>query len=180
MSVTTIANRYARALADVIVEQGETAAVAEEVNGFANLLAQNSELRDVFASPVIALDRKRAILNELLARLSLRPTTNNFLQVLLKNQRLHQIDVVQTSLATELDVRGGIVSAQVTTARPLATAQQDALANQLCAATGKQVRVEYKIDPDIIGGVVTRIGSLIYDGSIKNQLALMKQQLSGS
>ena len=178
MSISTVAHRYAKALADVISERGETQAVASEISAFAHLVEQNPELRDVFASPVIATERKRAILNSLLAKLQLRQTTINFLQLLLTNQRLHQIDAVQSSLAKELDERAGVVSAEITTARALAANEQEALLTQLRQVTGKQVRVNFKIDPDIIGGVVTRIESLIYDGSIKNQLALMKQQLS--
>ncbi len=178
MSITTIANRYAKALADVIMERGQTLTVADEVKAFTQVVEENSELRDVFASPVIALDRKKAVLNEVLARMQFKPTTNNFLKLLLNNQRLHQIDVVRTSLMKELDERAGVVSADVTTARTLTTTEQENLLNQLQTATGKQVRIHFKIDPEIIGGVVTRVGSLIYDGSIKNQLALMKQQLA--
>ena len=178
MSITTVANRYAKALADVIMERGQTLTVADEIAAFAQLIEQNPELHDVFASPVIALDRKKAVLNELLGRMQFKQTTNNFLQLLLNNQRLHQIDVIRTCLMKELDNRAGVVSAEITTARPLATKEQENLLHQLQTATGKKVRVNFKIDPEIIGGVVTRIESLIYDGSIKNQLALMKQQLS--
>lgn len=160
------------------MERGQTLSVADEINAFAQLVEKNAELRDVFASPVIAIERKRAILSEIIAKLQLKQTTTNFLQLLLTNQRLHQIDVVRASLAKELDRRAGVMSAEITTAHALATAEQEALLNQLQQATGKRVRVNFKIDPEIIGGVVTRIESLIYDGSIKNQLALMKQQLS--
>jgi F-type H+-transporting ATPase subunit delta len=178
MSITTVANRYAKALADVIMERGQTLTVADEITAFSHLIEQSPELRDVFASPVIALDRKKAVLREVLMRMQLKPTTNNFLQLLLTNQRLHQIDVVRTSLLRELDERAGVVSAEVTTARSLAGNEQENLLHQLETATGKKVRINFKIDPEIIGGVVTRVGSVIYDGSIKNQLALMKQQLS--
>jgi F-type H+-transporting ATPase subunit delta len=178
MSITTVANRYAKALADVIMERGQTLAVSDEITAFSQVIEQNPELREVFASPVIALERKKAVLNDLLARLQFRPTTNNFLQLLLTNQRLHQIEVVRASLMKELDERAGVVSADVTTARALAANEQEHLLHQLETATGKRVRLQFKTDPDIIGGVVTRIGSLIYDGSIKNQLALMKQQLA--
>ena len=178
MSITTVANRYSRALADVISERGETQVVATEIESFSKLLEQNSELRSVFASPVVALDRKRAVMNDVLARLQFKPTTNNFLQLLVKNHRVHQIDAIRVGLAKELDERNGVVSAEVTTARELAATEKEALLGKLNAATGKQVRVEFKTDPEIIGGVVTRIGSLIYDGSVKNQLALMKQQLA--
>jgi F-type H+-transporting ATPase subunit delta len=178
MSITTVANRYAKALADVIMERGQTLAVSDEITAFSQVIEQNPELREVFASPVIALERKKAVLNDLLARLQFRPTTNNFLQLLLTNQRLHQIEVVRASLMKELDERAGVVSADVTTARALAANEQEHLLHQLETATGKRVRLQFKTDPDIIGGIVTRIGSLIYDGSIKNQLALMKQQLA--
>lgn len=177
MSVTTIANRYARALADVITERGEMNEVVSDLNGFARIMAGHEQLRDVFASPVISIERKRAVLNELLARLALRPTSSNFLQLLLENLRLHNLDQMLRALARELDVRTNIVSAEVTTAREISEQEKTMLRDRLRSATGKDVRLQFRADPNIIGGVVTRIGSLVYDGSIKNQLAQMKQRL---
>jgi F-type H+-transporting ATPase subunit delta len=177
MSVTTIASRYARALADVIAERGETEAVAAEVEQFARLVEEHKELHDVFASPVVPLERKRAVLDELVARLRPRQTTDNFLRVLLTNQRLHNIGHVRQALARVLDERRGVVAAEVTTARELNEPERQMLADRLRAATGKQVRLSFRTDPEIIGGVVTRIGSLVYDGSIKTQLAELRQQL---
>lgn len=178
MSVTTIANRYARALADVITEHGETDVVAAEVEKFARLIEQHRELHDVFASPVVPIDRKRAVLDALIARLQPRPTTRNFLQVLLTNQRLQDLGHVQQSLARVLDERRGVVAAEVTTARAVSEQEKQMLADRLCAVTGKQVRLSFRVDPDIIGGVVVRIGSLVYDGSIRTQLAQMRQKLA--
>jgi F-type H+-transporting ATPase subunit delta len=180
MSIATIANRYARALADVITERHEVADVVGELATFAQLMQQHAELREVFASPVIPIDRKRGVLNELLARLRVRQTTNNFLQLLLENHRLHQLDEMLRSLSQELDLRTGIVSAEITTARPINDQDREMLRNRLRAATGKEVRMHFHTDPEIIGGVVTRIGSLIFDGSIKTQLAQMKQRLAKS
>ncbi|MCG3159139.1 MAG: ATP synthase subunit delta [Acidobacteria bacterium] len=177
MSVTTIANRYARALADVIIERRETNEVVTELDSFARMMDGHSQLRDVFASPVIAVERKRAVLGELLARFSPRQTTANFLQLLLNNSRLQDLDQMLRALSRELDARAGVVSADVTTAREISEQEKTALQSQLKAATGKDVRLQFRTDPAIIGGVVTRIGSLVYDGSIKNQLAQMKQRL---
>ena len=177
MSVTTIANRYARALADVIVERRETNEVVKELIGFERMMDEHTELRDVFASPVIATERKRAVLNELLARISPRQTTANFLQVLLSNSRLHDLDQMLRALSRELDTRMNIVSAEITTAREIGEQEKAALQRQLNGATGKEVRLQFRTDPAIIGGMVTRIGSLVYDGSIKNQLAQMKRRL---
>lgn len=178
MSITTIANRYARALADVLGNSGDTAVVASEIKSYAALIGGNQELHDVLASPVVALDRKQAILNALMERSPVHKTTSNFLRLLLSNQRLHQLPAVSESLGRELDNRGGVISAEVTTARTLSESEQGALLDQLARMSGKQVRISFKQDPEIIGGVIARIGSLIYDGSIRNQLALMKQQLA--
>ena len=180
MSQTTIANRYARALADVITERHETNEVVAEMGQFERLLTEHTELRGVFASPVLPLERKRAVLNDLLTRMQLRPTTANFLQLLLNNARLHNLDQMSRALTRELDTRTNIVSAQITTARALGEQEQTRLRSQLQAATGKDVRLQFRTDPNIIGGVVTRIGSLVYGGSIKNQLAQMKQRLMTS
>ena len=177
MSVATIANRYARALADVIVTKRETAEVAGELAQFAALLESHAQLREVFASPVIASDRKRAVLQDLLARAQPRQTAQNFLQLLLANNRLHQLNAMNEALHKELDARGNIVAAEVTTARVISADEQKLLLDKLKTATGKDVRLQFKVDDAIIGGVVTRIGSKIYDGSIKNQLAQMKQRL---
>ncbi len=177
MSVTTIANRYARALADVITERGEMNEVVAELNSFSAMMIGHDQLRDVFASPVLSTERKRAVLNELLSKMQLRPTSNNFLRLLLDNSRLHSLDQMLRALARELDLRTNIVSAEITTARDISQQEEAMLADKLKAATGKQVRLQFRTDPAIIGGVVTRIGSVVYDGSIKTQLAQMKQRL---
>src|SRR5262245_12575891 len=135
------------------------------------------QLREVFASPVIAIERKRAVLGELLARMSPRPTTANFLRLLANNSRLQDLNQMLRALARELDSRTNIVSAEITTAREISETEKATLQRQLKSVTGKEVRLQFRTDPTIIGGVVTRIGSLVYDGSIKNQLAQMKQRL---
>ncbi len=177
MSEVTIANRYARALADIITERGEVNEVTAELKRFADLISRHEQLRSVFASPVVAVERKRGVLDQLLSRLKFRQTTNNFLRLLLSNSRLDDLDLILASLSRELDSRSNVVSAEVTTAREISEKEKVMMRDKLKAATGKEVRLQFRTDPMIIGGVVTRIGSLIYDGSIKNQLAQMKQRL---
>jgi F-type H+-transporting ATPase subunit delta len=177
MSVSTIANHYARALADVVIERRESNEVLVELGGFVRLMEQHEELRGVFASPVIALDRKRAVLNDLLSRLKLRQTAANFLQMLVVNSRLHDLGLMVRALSNELDSRSNVVSAEITTARAISQQEMNLLRDKLKAATGKEVRLQFRTDPGIIGGVVTRIGSTVYDGSIKNQLSQMKRKL---
>lgn len=172
-----ISNRYARALADVIIARGETNAVSDELQTFADMIAGHSEMREMLANPVIPVDRKRAVLDALLARGPLRQTSNNFLRLLLANQRLHQLARILKSLERELDSRAGVLAADVTTARPISDLERERLRNRLGGMTGKEVRLKFDVDPDLIGGVVTRLGSVVYDGSVKNQLERMKEEL---
>ena len=173
-----IANRYARALADVILARGEINVVSDELRDFAAMIGGHSELRELLANPVIPMERKRAVLDALLERTPMRETSTNFLKLLLANQRLHQLDHILKSLERELDSRSGVLGADVTTARPISDAEREQLRNRLGSMTGKDVRLKFEVNPDLIGGVVTRIGSVVYDGSIKSQLERMKEQLA--
>ena len=178
MSLHTIANRYARALADVIIERGEANEVYGELDRFVEVLKANDQLLELFESPVVPLEKKREVLGELLKDFVKRETTSNFLRLLLENNRLHRLEVLLRSLERELDARSGVVSAEVTTARAITDQERDLLRERLHKAMGREVRLKFRTDPAVIGGVVTRIGSTVYDGSIRNQLAQIRQQLA--
>ena len=179
MSVQTVARRYASALADVVLQRGEAREVQQELTTWAEMLRANANLRDVFANPTIALDQKRKVLNKLIEIARPRPTTVNFLKVLLQNQRLTELDEINRKLAAVLDDRAGMVAARVTTARPVTPETQRTLQTTLRDLTGKTVRIEFDTDPEMIGGLVTRIGSTIYDGSVRNQLEQIKEKMAG-
>ncbi|HEX8096901.1 MAG TPA: ATP synthase F1 subunit delta [Pyrinomonadaceae bacterium] len=175
----TVARRYAAALADVVVPGGEARAVQEELNAWEQMMRSNPQLVEVFGNPTISYEQKRKVLSALIARARLRPVTANFLQVLLQNQRLPELGEVNKRFSLVLDERAGMVSAEVTTARPIARDVQEALRGKLAAATGKQVRLSFKTDGELIGGLVTRIGSTVYDGSVRSQLQQVREKLAG-
>lgn len=179
MSVQMIARRYASALADVILQRDEAKAVQHELQQWEELLQSNAALQEVFRNPTIALDQKRAVLNKLIDRAKPRPTTTNFLKVLLQNQRLTELSEINRKLAEILDERAGMVAAIVTSARPVPDNIQRSLEQRLIAVTQKKVRLDFKQDPDLIGGLVTRIGSTVYDGSVRNQLQQIKERMAG-
>ena len=179
MSSQTVARRYASALADVVLQRGEAREVQQELLAWADMLQSHPNLREVFANPTIALDQKRGVLRRLIEIAKPRPTTVNFLKVLLQNQRLPELDQINRRFATVLDDRAGMIAAQVTTARPVEAATQQTLQATLRNLTGKSVRIEFDTDPDMIGGLVTRIGSTIYDGSVRNQLQQIKEKMAG-
>ncbi|HEX8888479.1 MAG TPA: ATP synthase F1 subunit delta [Pyrinomonadaceae bacterium] len=174
-----VARRYATALADVVTARGEAQEVKEELAAWAEMMQSNEQLLEVFRNPTIPYEQKRKVLNTLIARVRVRPTTANFLQVLLQNQRLAELSEVNKRFAQILDERSGVVSAEVTTARPVAQSSQAALREKLAAMTGKSVRLSFTTDEELIGGIVTRIGSTIYDGSVRNQLQQVRERLAG-
>ena len=180
MSVRTIARRYASALADVAITRGEAREVQEELHGWEDMFVQSNELRQLIDSPTVALDEKRKVIQTLIKRLRPRPTTANFILVLLQNQRLGQLAEINRSFAQTLDARSGVVAATITTAKPMAQGPQETLRASLAKLTGKQVRLSFETDSELIGGLVARIGSTVYDGSVRNQLQQAKERLIGT
>jgi F-type H+-transporting ATPase subunit delta len=174
-----VARRYATALADVVTARGEAQEVQKELAAWAEMMQSNEQLLEVFRNPTIPYEQKRKVLDTLIERSRVRPTTSNFLQVLLQNHRLAELSEVNKRFAQILDERSGVVSAEVITARPVAQSSQDALRTKLTAMTGKSVRLSFTTDEELIGGIVTRIGSTIYDGSVRNQLQQVRERLAG-
>lgn len=177
MSVQTVARRYATALADVVVARGEAQDVQVELAAWEAMMQSNEQLLEVFRNPTIPYDQKRKVLNALIARTRVRQTTANFLQVLLQNQRLADLNEVNLRFTQILDERAGVVSAEVTTARPVPQSSRENLQTKLTELTGKRVRLNFTTDEELIGGIVTRIGSTIYDGSVRNQLQQVKERM---
>ena len=180
MSVQTVARRYAAALADVVAERGEARQVQEELAAWELMIKNNAQLQEVLRNPTIPYDQKQKVLSTLIARTRVRPLTANFLQVLLQNQRLTELGEVNKRFAQVLDERSGVVSAEVRTARPVPESSQQALRDKLMALTGKQVRLSFATDAELIGGIVTRIGSTVYDGSVRTQLQQVKEKMAGN
>jgi len=179
LSVQTVARRYASALADVVLAHGEAREVQSELAEWERIIFSNAQLLEVFKNPTIPYDQKRKVLSALIARVRVRQTTANFLQVLLKNQRLSELNEINRRFTHVLDERSGVVSAQVMTARPVPPDAQESLRRKLSTITGKTVRLNFDLDEELIGGVVTRIGSTVYDGSVRNQLDQAKEKLAG-
>ncbi len=180
MSVEAIARRYAGALADVAVERGETEAVQQELRDWEAMMIGNRDLFAAFSNPSIAHTSKEKLLEELISRTNPSQTTSNFLRVLLCNSRLVDLPAINGRFAEVLDERRGVTSASVVSARELTEEEREQLRANLQAATGKQVRLEFNIDENVIGGAVTRVGSVVYDGSVKTQLESLKQQMIDS
>jgi F-type H+-transporting ATPase subunit delta len=179
LSLQTVARRYATALADVAIERREEREVQNELDQWAEMIETHPQLKEIFANPTIVYDHKRKVLEDLISRTRVRETTASFLRVLLKNQRLSQLGAVVERFGQVLDERGGMVAAHVTTARPLPEDLRTSLQETLAAATGRKVRLSFATDESIIGGLVARIGSTIFDGSVQSQLDRLANEMAG-
>ncbi len=177
MSTETIARRYSAALADVVTQSGQSDAIKTELAMCAQLFGGNAELQNVFSNPTVAHTAKEKLLESLIAKSNPTKTTANFLRVLLQNGRITDLGDINDRFAAVLDERSGLISAEITSARELPQAERADFENSLAKLTGKKVTVNYTVDKDIIGGVVTRIGSTVYDGSVKTKLENLKEQL---
>ncbi len=179
MSVETVARRYAAALADVVTKTNETDSVKTELVTWEQIINSNADLHAAFRNPAISHADKEKVLDNLIARTQPTKTTTNFLRVLLRNNRLTEIKEINERFASVLEERSGVVSAQITSARPLSETEKAEMKSSLEKLTGKQINLNYATDESLIGGVVTRLGSTVYDGSVKTQLEELKQQMIG-
>ncbi len=179
---SALAFRYARALVDVVLRPGggSPEAVAAEIGSFGRALAESTDLRIALESPAVPRPRKNAIINRLAQVLNLSDLTRRFLLVVIEHRRIQVIDEMREAFEVELDERLGVVRADVASARPLDKRQQAAVADTLARMTGKQTRAHFMVKEELIGGVVARIGSTVYDGSIRGQLEALRERLSGA
>jgi F-type H+-transporting ATPase subunit delta len=177
MSVETVARRYAGALADIVTKSGETTKIQSELKQWEEILTTNQDLFEAFSNPAIAHDSKVKVLESLLQKTKPAPTTANFLRILLQNGRLTEISHINKKFASVLEERAGVVSGKVISARSLSDKEKKELQINIEKMTGKTVSLDFDIDANIIGGVVTKIGSTVYDGSVKTQLENLKAQL---
>jgi F-type H+-transporting ATPase subunit delta len=179
LSLQTVARRYATALADVSIERREEREIQSELDQWSSMLESNPQLKEVFSNPTVAYDQKRKLVEELISRTRVRETTASFLRVLLTNQRLSQLRDIAERYGYVLDERAGLVAANVTTARPISEELKNSLHETLAAATGRKVRLTFTTDETIIGGLVARVGSTVFDGSVQNQLERLSESLAG-
>jgi F-type H+-transporting ATPase subunit delta len=172
------ASRYARALFDVARAEGlDVAALARELSGFAALVASHDALQRALVNPAIPAGRKRAVIQELAGRLPLAPVLARLLLLLAERDRLILLPDLVRAYESRLMDHQQVVRAEVTTAIPLPSDRVAALQQGLAAATGRQVQLDVRVDPEIVGGAVARIGSTVYDGSVVMQLERLKQRL---
>ncbi len=176
--MSNVTQRYAAALADVALEEGTAAQVKRELAGFASLLAESADLRMFLASPAVSRESKQGAVDKLVARLGAGKTLRNFLLVLVQNRRTSLLPQIQQAYDALVYARMGIAEAQVISVSELNDQQKADLNQVLERLTGKRIEARYALDSALIGGAVVKIGSTIYDGSVREQLNRLRAQLA--
>jgi F-type H+-transporting ATPase subunit delta len=181
MTAKTAPIRYARALFDVAVrERADLERVGQDLAGFSDLFDNQETLKKVLLNPAVPVPRKRAAVVELTKRLEVAPIVGKLLALLAERDRLIVLPDLVASYQERVLEYQKIVRAELTTATPLDAANAQAIEQRLAQATGRRVRLQTRVDPGIIGGLVAKVGSTVYDGSVTRQLEKMKQRLVGN
>jgi F-type H+-transporting ATPase subunit delta len=177
--MAVVDSRYARAFAAVVEDQ-KLNVVAEQgkLSDFADTLEGSVELREVLENPSIPEPQKLKVLDAIAGRIGMSKTARNLIAVMMSHQRLHELRGVLGSYEGIADAASSVTETEITTARPLDAANKKLLEEQVSKlAGGQQVRATYSEDPSLLGGAVVRIGSTVYDGSVRAQLQQLKQRM---
>ena len=177
--MASIASTYARAFADVVLSARLDANRAiGGLRRIAGLLAESTELRRVWENPAVPADQKRNLLDAIVHREGIEPHVRNLMAVLIDHRRVQFLSRITEQLEKELDARLGFAEAHITSARELGDAEKRSLEAQIEKVTGKKIRARFGLDASLLGGAIVRVGSTIYDGSVKGQLEKIREAIS--
>jgi len=173
--------RYASAFLDVVTDKKlDTAAIDRQFNDFLATWENSRELRDFFANPAIPAAQKVKILDKLNAKLGLQKELRNLIAVLIDNDRIGAVSEVAATYRQLLQEQLGIYPAEIVTARELGKEEREALVAEVGKLAGGKVDATFKQDASILGGTVVRIGSTVYDGSVRGRLDRLREELASS
>ena len=181
MTNRTAARRYARALLDVAVqERGDLQQIDTQLADFDHLITSNDELRRALLNPAVPAPRKRGAVSQICKAAQVGPIVMKLLVLLAERDRLVLLPELLAAYRAAVLDHQKVVRADVTTATPIGADRAQAIERSLSQLTGRTVHVSTRVDADLIGGVVARIGSTVYDGSVARQLAKIKARLTGA
>ena len=178
MTDRVVADRYARALFDVVVKDEDVAAAERDLSEFAAVLEAHPALQQALEHPAVPAAAKQAAVTAVLAHAGhFSPAVTRLLGLLVERDRVNLVSEILVAFQARVQERLQVVRAEVTTAVTLPEDRRAAIARRLGEVTGKRVSIDARVDPAIIGGVVAKIGSTVYDGSVARQLERLREQL---
>jgi len=178
MRASAAARRYARALFSLASEAGQVPEVRSELDVISELFEQSQELRDALLTPLRPVAERKAVLAAVVTRAGISNLVRHFYSFLIDQRRLLDFEVIRAEYVRLADEKAGLTIAHVITAAPLAPAQEQGLARALSGRTGMQVRLAVDVDPGLLGGLVAKVGDLVFDGSLRTQLTRLRANLT--
>jgi len=181
--LSVAATRYARALVDVVTAPGskvDSERVLRELRAVESLMGESAVLKTALASPAVAPSRKRAVMRRLLDPMNVDEKVRNFVYVVIDHRRGGDFSSIVDAFELLLDERMGLVTADIRSARDLTQVQQLAIEAQVSRLAGKKAKLKFSTDPALLAGVVARVGSTVYDGSVRGQLERLRTKLGAS
>jgi len=178
--ISAIGARYAKALLDIVMARGsgvDPHKVLEELRSIGDMIDTSAALKSALLSPAVSPGRKRAVIERLIEPLAVAKPVRNFLFVIIDHRRITQLDSIVDAYDELLDQRLGFIQAEVTSASLLDERQRASLEAELSRLANRKAKAAYAIDPSLIGGVVARVGSIVYDGSVRGQLERLRVKL---
>jgi F-type H+-transporting ATPase subunit delta len=177
--MATMAGRYAAALFELAKDQRQLDQVERDLAALAQMLEESADLRRVVLSPVITTDDQAKAFNAILAKAGVAGLVGNFVNLIIRNRRLFALRDMIKAFRAFLARERGEVSADVTSAHPLTPEQMQALADTLRTSIGKNVRIDTRVDPNLLGGLVVKVGSRMIDSSLRTKLNNLKVVMRG-
>ncbi|PYT15395.1 MAG: ATP synthase F1 subunit delta [Acidobacteria bacterium] len=178
--LSVVAKRYAKALVDVVTAPGsgvDPSRALAELRSIEQLMAASDDLRNALLSPAVSPSRKRAVVAKLIAPMGVCKQVRNFVFVVIDHRRVAEFGSIVEAFETLLDERLGFVRADVSSAHALTDPQRASLEAQLSRLSGRTAKVKFSTDPALLAGVVARVGSVVYDGSVRGQLERLRVKL---
>lgn len=178
MRTTAAARRYGKALFSLATDEGRVEAVRDELAGFASLVDSSQELADALLTPLWPVAQRRKVLDALAERLGTSPTVRNFFDYLIDQRRLIAFPAIREEYERLCDEASGRTVAEIVSARPLDEQRQRRLQEALARRTGKHVSLDVTVDESLLGGAIAKVGGVVFDGSLRTQLAQLRGNLT--
>lgn len=173
----SVGKRYAKALLEVGVSHNKLERLQKDVAELASLYEGSDDLRAIISNPSVGTEERRKVIDTIAQKAGWDPFTRNFSLILVDNERFSAVSAISEELGKLVDTHLGNVRAAVTSARPLKDSQIANVKGAIAKLTGKNVLLETEVDPTILGGLITKIGTTVYDGSVATQIATLKESI---
>jgi F-type H+-transporting ATPase subunit delta len=175
-----ISRRYAKAYLEAVDESKVLSKAEKDIATLQSLIDSSEEFRSFLKNPVPKLSEQNDVIDAFAQKLKLTNLTKNFLYVVADGGRLSRMNAILYAIAQGIDLRNGIITARVGTAKELDTKQQDALVKNLAKVTGKNIKLDIDVDPSLLGGMVVQVGSSMIDDSVKTKLQRLQREMKGA